>query len=193
MASKRVPPKPAARPAASDASLERAHGAFRDGDVGGALAIASQILSRDPVNPDALLLASQCHSLQGRFDRAVAFDRRAVEAHPENPQAWMTLAFDLANMGDMEGAEESYRRAVELDPKRASAWYRLACIAARRGDIEEALAHLEKASAESPEYREEAKSQPEFAALLEDPRFLRIVSGAKDSDDPYADWMRSKT
>jgi len=93
----------------------------------------------------------------------------------------------------MEGAEESYRRAVELDPKRASAWYRLACIAARRGDIEEALAHLEKASAESPEYREEAKSQPEFAALLEDPRFVRIVSGAKDSDDPYADWMRSKT
>ena len=193
MAQRRTSPKPAPRPAASDASLERAHGAFRDGDVGGALAIANQILSRDPVNPDALLLASQCHSLQGRFDRAVEFDRRAVEVHPDNPQAWMTLAFDLANMGDVEAAEEAYRRAVALDPKRASAWYRLACIAARRGDLEEALADLERAAAESPEYREEAKSQPEFAALLEDPRFARIVSPPRESDDPYAEWMRSKT
>ena len=193
MASKRVPPKPAARPAASDASLERAHGAFRDGDVGGALAIASQILSRDPVNPDALLLASQCHSLQGRFDRAVAFDRRAVEAHPENPQAWMMLALDLGNLGDLEAAEEAYRKTVRLDPNRGSAWYRLACIEARRGGLEEALTNLERACAAQPDYREEAKSQPEFAAVLEDPRFTRIVEGDKGSEDPYAEWMRRKT
>ena len=61
------------------------------------------------------------------------------------------------------------------------------------GRPDDALADLEKACAESEEYREEAKSQPEFAPLLEDPRFLRIVEGAKESDDPYAEWMRSKT
>ena len=193
MASKRVPPKPAARPAASDASLERAHGAFRDGDVGGALAIASQILSRDPVNPDALLLASQCHSLQGRFDRAVAFDRRAVEAHPENPQAWMTLAFYHAKVGDAAAAVADMANADKFGASDVKSRFMKVQALALLGKKEEALAHLEKASAESPEYREEAKSQPEFAALLEDPRFLRIVSGAKDSDDPYADWMRSKT
>ena len=193
MAQRRPSPKPAPRAPAADHSLEKAHTCFRDGDYGGALAITNAILSRDPENQDALILASQCHSLQGHVDRAVAFDRRAVEAHPENPQAWMTLAFDLMNMGDVEAAEEAYRRAAELDPRRASAWYQLACIAARRGDVEDALTKLERASAERPEYREEAKSQPEFAALLEDPRFARIVSGAKESDDPYAEWMRGKT
>jgi Flp pilus assembly protein TadD len=190
---RRPPPKPSARPPPSDRSLERAHERFRDADYGGALSIANQILSRDPENTDALILASQCHSLQGHYDRAVALDRRAVEAHPKNPQAWMTLAFDVGNMGDLDAAEEAYRRTVELDPARGSAWYRLACIAARRGDVEEALADLERACAAQPEYREESKSQPEFAPLLEDPRFTRIVEGEKATDDPYAEWMRSKT
>ena len=189
---KRAPPKQGPTPA-SDRSMEKAHSSFRDGDYGGAIAVINQILSRDPDNPDALILVSQCHSLLGHYDQAVAFDRKAVEAHPENPQAWMTLAFDLTNFGDLEAAEEAYRQAVKLDPKRGSAWYKLACIAARRGDVDEALADLEKACAAQPEYREEAKSQPEFASLLEDPRFARIVAGEKESDDPYAEWMRSKT
>ena len=153
----------------------------------------NQNLSRDPDNTDAMILASQCHSLLGHYDQAVAFDRKAVEADPDNPALWMTLAFDLANLGDPEAAEEACRKAAELDPTRAAAWFKLACFAARRGDIEEAVADLEKACAESEEYREEAKSQPEFAPLREDPRFLRIVAGEKETDDPYAEWMRSKT
>ena len=193
MPAKRPAAKPPPGAPAVDRGLGKAHGSFRDGDYGAAIAVINQILSRDPENTDALILASQCHSLLGHYDQAVAFDRKAVKAHPDNPQAWMTLAFDLANLGDMEAAEEAYRKAAELDPKRASAWYKLATIAARRGDMEEALAHLEKACAESEEYREEAKSQPEFAPLQEDPRFLRIAAGAKESDDPYAEWMRSKT
>ena len=176
-----------------DRGLEKAHEAFRDGNYGGAIAVINQILSRDPDNTDALILASQCHSLLGHSDQAVAFDRKAVEADLDNPALWMTLAFDLANLGDLEAAEEACRKAAELDPTRAPAWYKLACFVARRGDMEEALADLEKACAESEEYREEAKSQPEFAPLREDPRFLRIVEGTKETDDPYAEWMRSKT
>ena len=193
MASKKPAPKSSPNPQPSDRSLAKAHESFRDGNYAGALAITSQILARDPGNTDALILASQCHSLQGRYDRAVALDRRAVEHHPQNPQAWMTLALDLGNLGDLEAAEEAYRRTVGLDPKRGSAWYRLACIAARRGGLDEALEDLERACAAQPEYREEAKSQPEFASVLEDPRFTRIVEGDKGSDDPYAEWMRSKT
>ena len=193
MPAKRAAAKSPPRAPPIDRGLEKAHESFRDGNYGGAIAVINQILSRDPDNTDALILASQCHSLLGHTDQAVAFDRKAVEAHPDNPALWMTLAFDLANLGDLEAAEEACRKAAELDPTRAAAWYKLACFAARRGDMEEALTDLEKACAESEEYREEAKSQPEFAPLLEDPRFLRIVEGAKESDDPYAEWMRSKT
>jgi len=193
MGSRKAGTKPATAPQPSDRSLARAHESFRDGNYTGALVIANQILARDPGNSEALILASQCHSLQGRYDRAVAFDRRAVEHHPENPQAWMMLALDLGNLGDLEAAEEAYRKTVTLDPNRGSAWYRLACIEARRGGLEEALANLERACAAQPDYREEAKSQPEFAAVLEDPRFTRIVEGDKGSEDPYAEWMRRKT
>ena len=193
MPAKRAAAKPSDRAPPVDRALEKAHESFRDGNYGGAIAVINQILSRDPENTDALILASQCHSLLGHTDQAVAFDRKAVEAHSDNPALWMTLAFDLANLGDLEAAEEACRKAAELDPTRAAAWYRLACFAARRGDLEEALADLEKACAESEEYREEAKSQPEFAPLREDPRFMRIVEGTKETDDPYAEWMRSKT
>lgn len=193
MPQRKAQPKPAPRPPPPDRTFEKAREHFRDGDYGTALAIANQILSRDPRNMDALALASGCHSLQGRYDKAVDVDRRAVEAEPKNPQTWMTLGLDLSNLGQEEGAEEAYRRAAELDPKRAAAWYRLACIAARRGDADAALAHLERATAEREEYREEAKSQPELASLSEDPRFVRIVSGGKDTDDPYAEWMRKGT
>ncbi len=184
----RAPPPPPA-----DRAFEKAREHFRDGDYAAALAIANQILSRDPGNTDALVMASGCHSLQGRYDKAVDVDRRAVDADPKNPQAWMTLALDLGNLGELEEAEEAYRRAADLDPKRAAAWYRLACLAARRGDADAALGHLERATAEREEYREEAKSQPEFGSLMDDPRFAKIVSPPSDPDDPYADWMRSGT
>ena len=193
MPAKRGAAKPPDRAPPVDRALEKTHSLFRDGDYGGAIAVINQILSRDPDNVDALILASQCHSLLGHYGQAVAFDRKAVESHPDNPALWMTLAFDLANLGDLEAAEEACRKAAELDPTRAAAWYKLACFAARRGDMEEALAHLEKACAESEENREEAKSQPEFAPLREEPRFMRIVEGTKETDDPYAEWMRSKT
>ncbi len=193
-AGKKAAPKPepeAAPPPPVDRTFERAREQFRDGNYGAALAIANQILSKDPKNTDALVLASGCHSLQGRYDRAVDVDRRAVDADPKNPQAWMTLALDLGHVGELDEAEEAYRRAADLDPKRAAAWYRLACIAARKGDADAALAHLERATAERDEYREEAKSQPEFGPLMDDPRFAKIVSPPADPDDPYAEWMRS--
>src|SRR2546427_4682611 len=134
--------KPPPRDPPPDRSLEKAHGSFRDGNYGAAIAVINQILSRDPENTDALILVSQCHSLLGHYDQAVAFDRRAVDAHPDNPQAWMTLAFDLANLGDVEAAGEAYRKAAGLDPKGASAWYKLAWLAARPRDIDQALADV---------------------------------------------------
>ena len=66
------------RPTPTDRAFDRAREHFRDGDYGAALAITNQILSRDPGNLDALALASGCQSLQGRYDQAVEFDRRAV-------------------------------------------------------------------------------------------------------------------
>jgi len=178
---------------ATDRTFERARAVFRDGDYDAALALVNQILARDPANLDALALASGCCSLQGDYERAATYDERALGAHPKNAQAWMTYALDLQNAGRVEEAEEAYRRAVEIEPSRAMAWYHLACLAARRGDIEAALQDLARASAERPELREEAKSQPEFAPLLEDPRFDRIVNARPETDDPYAEWMRGGT
>ena len=184
---------PPRKPGGTDRTFEKARAYFRDGDYGAALAIANQILTRDPENLDALSLASGCCSLQGEYEQAAEYDHRAIDAHPDSAQAWMTFALDLQNGGRLDEAEEAYRRAVELDPSRAMAWYHLACFAARRGDTDTALENLARASAERPELREEAKSQPEFAPLLEDPRFDRIVNAKPDSEDPYADWIRSGT
>lgn len=181
------------KPAPVDRTFDRARAHFRDGDYRAALGIVNQILTRDPENLDALSLASGCCSLQGDYERAAEYDRRAVEAHPDSAQAWMTFALDLFHADRIEESEEAYRRVIELDPSRAMAWYHLACLAARRGDTNTALENLARASSVQPDLREEAKSQPEFAPLLEDPRFDRIVNARSDSEDPYAEWMRSGT
>src|SRR2546427_5527098 len=145
MPAKRAAVKPPPRDPPPDRGLEKAHGSFRDGNYGAAIAVINQILSRDPENTDALILVSQCHSLLGHYDQAVAFDRRAVDAHPDNPQAWMTLAVDLAHLGDGGAAEGAYRKAAGLDPKRAGPWNKLAGIAARGGAKDEAPADLDHA------------------------------------------------
>src|SRR5439155_26562297 len=110
MPAKRPAAKPAPREAPMDRGLEKAHSLFRDGDYGGAIAVTNQNLSRDPDNTDAMILASQWHSLLGHYDQAVASDRKAAEADPDHPALWMTLAFDRANLGEPEATEQACRR-----------------------------------------------------------------------------------
>src|SRR2546428_6387836 len=169
MPAKRTAAKPSDRAPPVDRALEKAHEAFRDGNYGGAIAVINQIPSRNPENTDALILASQCHSLLGHTDQAVAFDRKAVEAHPDNPALWMTLAFDLANLGDLEAAEEACRKAAELDPRRAAAWDRLACFAAPRRGMDGGPPDPQKGGAGNEENREKAQTPPQFAPPREDP------------------------
>ncbi len=190
----RARPKPAvprpAAPAASDRAIETARRHFRDGDYRAAIAVLNTVLQREPENFDALAMIAGCHGLQGDYERAAEYDRRAVEANPQDAQPWNNLGWDLFQAGHIEDAEETYRKCVEIDPHRASAWFNLAKIAMRRGDAEQALADLERAAAERPDLREEAKSQPEFAPLFEDPRFERIVNPKEGPEDPYAEWMK---
>lgn len=184
-------PRPPAPPK-SDRAIETARRHFRDGDFRAAIAVLNTILQREPENFDALAMMAGCHGLQGDYDRASEYDRRAVEADPRNAQLWNNFGWDLLQAGRVEDAEEAYRRCVKLDGHRASAWFNLARIAARRGDADQALDDLERAAAERPDLREEAKSQPEFAPLFEDPRFDRIVNPRVESEDPYAEWIKER-
>lgn len=180
-------PSPATKP---DRAIETARRHFRDGDYKAAIAVLNTILQREAENFDALAMMAGCHALQGDFDKAVEYDRRAVDADPDNPQLWNNLGWDLFQAGRIDEAEETYRQCVDLDARRASAWFNLARIAARRGEFDGALESLERAAAERPDLREEAKSQPEFAQLFEDPRFDRIVNPRAGSEDPYAEWIK---
>jgi uncharacterized Ntn-hydrolase superfamily protein len=55
--------------------------------------------------------------------------------------------------------------------------YTLACFESLAGRNEAALAHLEQAVGRSPEYREAARADDDFASLRDDPSFRRIVGG----------------
>ena len=182
-------PRPAAPPR-SDRAIETARRHFRDGDYRAAIGVLNTVLQREPENFDALAMIAGCHGIQGDYDRAAEYDRRAVEADPRNAQLWNNFGWDLLQAGRVEDAEEAYRRCVDLDGHRASAWFNLARIAARRGDTDQALDDLERAAAERPDLREEAKSQPEFTPFFEDPRFDRIVNPRVESGDPYAEWIK---
>ena len=53
--------------------------------------------------------------------------------------------------------------------------YTLACFESLAGRHHSALAHLERAVELSPEYREAARADDDFASVRDDPAFLRIV------------------
>ncbi len=79
------------------------------------------------------------------------------------------------NLGQFEEAQEHLERAQKLEGKTAHTEYALAAVCAQRNDAEVALAHLKQAVAMDPRNRLLARTDSDFKALLEDPRFTEEI------------------
>jgi tetratricopeptide (TPR) repeat protein len=119
----------------------------------------------------------------GRYQDAVAYLDQAIDADPDAASYWYDAAsywYDkgraLSDGGRHGDAVAAFRRALELRSPYPQALYEMARAEARQGHVGKAVEALEASAKLRPErYPNKARTDPAFAAILGDRRFLRLV------------------
>lgn len=117
----------------------------RSGALDAAEAIYRQVLSANPVQPDALHFLGMLLSQRGRRDEGIALIERATQVAPDYVDAFNNLGNVLRVAGRIEQAERAYRHALALDPRAANVHANLGAILSTRGDLDAAEAACRKA------------------------------------------------
>lgn len=100
---------------------------------------------------------------------------RRKPAAPKTVEERLTAATAALNDGDVGRAAELARSVVSEDARQDLAHYLLAAAAARRGAAEEALTHLARSVALSPEAGAQARFDADFESLRARDDFRRLT------------------
>jgi tetratricopeptide (TPR) repeat protein len=93
---------------------------------------------------------------------------RAFEPSPW--EAWLA-AKPLLDAGQPDRGAAVFLEALERHPGNSNVLYNLACFESLAGRADDALAHLTEAIELDPRIREWARTDEDFAAIRDDPRF----------------------
>jgi len=85
----------------------------------------------------------------GRFDEAIALERKSITLNPLHPAHHCNLGFDLMYAGRLEEAASALRTAVKLDPAYPSAHYFLGCVFLLKGENDSAMTEMRKETDDS--------------------------------------------
>lgn len=99
----------------------------------------------------------------------------ALKLDPEDLNAYNNYANFLVEIGEYEKAEENYKKAIAIYPEHGKPYYNLACVKALQGDKQSALKYLKKALDKNPDFRYEAKNDPDLEIIKDSPEFLEWV------------------
>ncbi|GLI02315.1 TPR end-of-group domain-containing protein [Phytohabitans aurantiacus] len=138
------------------------------------------------------------------WPRAAREWQAVVGLNPVNGVYWDRLAQALFSTGDHAGALVAYQRAEALGvwpvrgPERlplasifpGEIWYRIACCHARLGDTERALAALATALRRQLRDLDRLATDPDLAALRDDPRLRDLLGGGDHSELSRVDGWR---
>ncbi len=140
------------------------------------------------------LEAAQTLVVQGRFDDAAAMYERIARSNPKDGEARFMHAYCLHAAGHFEKAIAAHRRAAAYPGFRPAATYNLGCAQARLGRIDDAFMSLETAAQLGTLDVRQYASDPDLAALREDPRwpmFIARVEGmaTNPADEAMHFWL----
>jgi tetratricopeptide (TPR) repeat protein len=118
-----------------------------DWDWEGADTAFQRALDLAPGSARALRGAAKLAGTLGRFDNALALDRRAVELDPLSVDGHTALGMHAFWSGRLEEAEKGFRKALELNPQ--GVWHhgRLGLVLLEQGRPKEALQEMEHETA----------------------------------------------
>ena len=140
----------AERALALDANLAEAHEAMAwiqrsyDWDWGGADASFQRALALEPGNAVAIRGAARLAATLGRFEEAMALDRRALELDPLSVSTSGHLGFAAYYAGRLDEAIAAYKKALELNPEGVFTHTSLGRVYLAQAHPQEALAEMER-------------------------------------------------
>jgi TolB-like protein/DNA-binding winged helix-turn-helix (wHTH) protein/Flp pilus assembly protein TadD len=133
-----------------DPSLAEAHAAIGrikrdyDWDWAGADVAFQKALALEPQNSVVLQGASSLEASLGRFEDAVALNRRAVEVDPLSVGAHLALGMHAHYAGNLDMAIDAYRKSLAISPDGPEAHYLLGVAYLSKSQPQLALAEFAK-------------------------------------------------
>jgi tetratricopeptide (TPR) repeat protein len=137
---------------------------------------------------------------QGKFEKArVLFDKLSRESSPEilersrvylavcernakdasltfkTSEEQYDYAVSLLNSGSYEEARDQFDSILTTVPDSDFAHYGMALLSSMTGQAEDALEHLTRAISLNPSNRIQARSDPDFIDMADDPRFTELL------------------
>jgi len=137
---------------------------------------------------------------QGKYEKArVLFEKLSRDAAPEiieRSRVYLTVcerslressvdfdtaeeqydyAVSLLNTGSYEEARDQFEAILGKAPDADFAHYGMALLSSMTGQAEEALEHLGRAIEINPSNRIQARSDPDFIDMADDPRFTELL------------------
>jgi len=177
------PPPPAAPPPAALASFEQGLRALERHAFAEAAETMRAILGSFPSERALLDRARMYLDLCER-------ELRRVPAVPRTVEERLTAATAALNDGNDDRADELARSVVRDDDRQDLAHYLLATVAARRGVADEALSHLARSIALSPEAGAQARFDADFESLRDHETFRKLTEPPANSPTSGARRLR---
>lgn len=84
-------------------------------------------------------------------------------------------AISLLNKGDYEDAREQFKKIQDGNPEAKYVYYGMAILASMTGNCNLCLQHLTEAIKHNPHHRLQARSDPDFQDMADDPRFTELL------------------
>ena len=104
-------------------------------------------------------------------------ERRSAESSLSfaTPEEQYDYAVSLLNTGNFEDARDQFESLLGANPKSDFAHYGVALLNSMTGQNEEALEHLARAIELNPRLRIQARTDPDFLDMVDDPRFTELL------------------
>ncbi|MEP7173019.1 MAG: winged helix-turn-helix domain-containing protein [Aestuariivirga sp.] len=103
------------------------------------LALAERMSSRDFSQAAIYSTSGLCHFMAGRYDQAIASQRRALELRPHFGTAWRTLAASAGLAGDLDTGRHALAECLRLQPSLSLDWVEKYHPIVRKSDREKYL------------------------------------------------------
>ncbi len=100
---------------------------------------------------------------------------RAVTLTFSTPDEQYDYAISLLNAGSYEEARDQFEAILKGSPRADFAHYGMALLCSMTGQAEESLDHLGRAIEINPACRIQARSDPDFVDMADDPRFTELL------------------
>ena len=134
--------------------LERADGAYAEGNSGEARLYLERAEKLDPDNPEVLNKLAFLLMKDREYEAALEKYNRSLMLDPEDDLTHNAAAAVLRKLGRFDEAQEHYKSAVDIDANYEETYFNYGQLLVEKGDTAGARMMLEKALELKPDYAE---------------------------------------